>query len=104
MNGRKRAAVARSPSNAIKRGIAQSPPSDASPADRQTTTKLIQALAALKLNTDEILQHKKQLEQVNGWFEIALDNMARGLSMFDSQQRLIVCNKVYREIYKRQMD
>jgi len=70
--------------------------SPAAPAeDTQTPTEL-----ALRLNTEEILKHKKQLEQLNGWFEIALDNMARGLSMFDAQQRLIVCNKMYREIYQ----
>jgi len=65
----------------------------------QTPTDLARALTALRLNTEEILRHKQELEQLNGWFEIALDNMARGLSMFDAQQRLIVCNKMYREIY-----
>ena len=42
---------------------------------------------------------KEQLARVNQWFEVALNNMARGLSMFDDRQRLIVCNKLYREIY-----
>lgn len=42
---------------------------------------------------------KEQLARVNQWFEVALNNMARGLSMFDAGQRLIVCNKLYREIY-----
>ena len=42
---------------------------------------------------------KKEFEQLNRWFEIALNNMGRGLSMFDSKQRLIVCNKRYREIF-----
>jgi PAS domain-containing protein len=28
-----------------------------------------------------------------------LNNMARGLSMFDANQRLVVCNKTYRENY-----
>lgn len=42
---------------------------------------------------------KEHLERLNRWLEVALNNMARGLSMFDSQQRLILCNKVYREIY-----
>ena len=42
---------------------------------------------------------KEQLARVNQWFEVALNNMARGLSMFDADQRLIVCNKLYREIY-----
>ena len=43
--------------------------------------------------------HKKQIEQLNSWFEIALNNMARGLSMFDGEQRLVVCNNLYREIF-----
>jgi diguanylate cyclase (GGDEF)-like protein len=37
--------------------------------------------------------------QLSRWFEIALNNMGRGLSMFDSARRLIVCNKRYREIF-----
>ncbi len=40
-----------------------------------------------------------EIDQLNGWFEIALQNMARGLSMFDAEQRLIVCNRTYREIF-----
>ena len=60
---------------------------------------LTEAFAALRASAEKILQHKKQIEQLNSWFQIALDNMARGLSMFDAQQRLIVCNKLYRKIY-----
>ena len=57
------------------------------------------ALGALKENTDEAGAHKKEIDQLNGWFEIALHNMARGLSMFDAEQKLIVCNRMYREIF-----
>jgi diguanylate cyclase (GGDEF)-like protein len=42
---------------------------------------------------------EKDFEQLSRWFEIALNNMGRGLSMFDADQRLIVCNKRYREIF-----
>ena len=31
--------------------------------------------------------------------DVALNNMGRGLSMFDAEARLIVCNKLYREMY-----
>lgn len=65
----------------------------------QNSLDLTHAFSALRLSTEKILQHKKQIEQLNTWFQIALDNMARGLSMFDAEQRLIVCNKLYREIY-----
>ena len=48
---------------------------------------------------DLLLEQKRKLEQLNGWFDIALNNMVRGLSMFDASQRLIVCNKSYRQMY-----
>jgi diguanylate cyclase (GGDEF)-like protein len=46
-----------------------------------------------------LLEQKKKLEQLNSWFDIALNNMVRGLSMFDAEQRLIVCNQSYRQMY-----
>ena len=42
---------------------------------------------------------KQQLTRLNQWLQVALNNMARGLSMFDTQQRLILCNDIYRKIY-----
>lgn len=42
---------------------------------------------------------KEQLARLNQWLEVALNNMARGLSMYDSDQRLILCNDVYRQLY-----
>jgi PAS domain-containing protein len=71
----------------------------ASEEDHKRVAELAGALTALKANTAELLQRKKQLQQLNRWFDIALNNMARGLSMFDADQRLIVCNKLYREFY-----
>jgi diguanylate cyclase (GGDEF)-like protein len=89
----------KSPSPAIvtARPHSQDPDTEsaASPKGLQTPSEP----AALKPNTEELLEHKRQLEQLNGWFEVALDNMARGLSMFDAEQRLSVCNKIYRDIY-----
>jgi diguanylate cyclase (GGDEF)-like protein len=67
--------------------------------DQNRITELAKALSALKANTAELQQRKKQLQQINRWFDIALNNMGRGLSMFDKQQRLIVCNRAYRQIY-----
>ncbi len=68
-------------------------------AEGQSAAELAGALTALNKNTAELLQRKRQLQQLNRWFDVALNNMARGLSMFDAKQRLIVCNKLYREIY-----
>src|SRR3974390_260640 len=39
------------------------------------------------------------LEHVNLWLHTALENMVHGLSMFDKDQRLILCNDRYRQIY-----
>jgi len=52
-----------------------------------------------KASSDLLNEQKRSLEQINTWFEVALNNMVRGLSMFDSSQRLVVCNRSYRQIY-----
>jgi two-component sensor histidine kinase/PAS domain-containing protein len=59
-------------------------------AQRQRT--LSSTMAALE-------QSKLSLEQVNLWLNVALKNMAHGLSMFDKDQRLILCNERYGEMY-----
>jgi PAS domain S-box-containing protein len=51
----------------------------------QQRTELSVAMAALK--------------QVNLWFDTALKNITQGLSMFDKDQRLVLCNGRYGEIY-----
>ena len=56
-------------------------------------------LADADRSADLLLEQKRSLEQLNTWFEVALNNMVRGLSMFDADQRLIVCNKSYRQMY-----
>jgi len=42
----------------------------------------------------------ERLVQANMILQTALNNMGRGLSMFGPDQRLIVCNKTYRELYQ----
>ena len=69
-------------------------------AGEEPLAALSRVISALQPNTDLILEQKKQLEELNSRFEVALNNMGRGLSMFDAQARLIVCNKLYREIYR----
>ena len=39
------------------------------------------------------------LERKNHHFDAAINNMSHGLSMFDADKRLIVCNKRYMEMY-----
>ena len=42
---------------------------------------------------------EKSLDTQNRRFNAALDNMSHGLSIFDAEMRLVVCNKRYLEIY-----
>jgi PAS domain S-box-containing protein len=37
-------------------------------------------------------------------FDVAIDNMSQGLCFFEGNQRLIVCNRVYAEMYKLTQD
>jgi diguanylate cyclase (GGDEF)-like protein len=66
----------------------------------QSALPASERLAADAEPIDVLLAQKNKLEQLNTWFDIALNNMVRGLSMFDADQRLIVCNQRYREIYE----
>ncbi len=47
----------------------------------------------------ELRRSKRSLEQSNLLLHTALKNMAHGLGMFDSEQRLVVCNARYGEMY-----
>jgi len=47
---------------------------------------------ALRQREEELRLHKEKLDA-------ALDNMLQGLAMFDAEQRLIVCNRRYAEMY-----
>jgi len=59
----------------------------------------IQGYVSARINiTKQKLAEEKLLAQ-NVQLDTALNNMARGLSMFDAQARLIVCNNIYRQIY-----
>jgi diguanylate cyclase (GGDEF)-like protein len=40
-----------------------------------------------------------ELETQNLRFDAALNNMSHGLSMFDAKQRLVVCNRRFRDLY-----
>jgi PAS domain S-box-containing protein len=41
----------------------------------------------------------RELEQTNRRFDLALSNMPNGLCMWDSEQRLVISNERYREMY-----
>jgi diguanylate cyclase (GGDEF)-like protein/PAS domain S-box-containing protein len=79
--------------------------------DRQRTDRsialMIKELEQLNRGLDELVQERTaalrereaELQAQNFRFDAALKNMAHGLCMFDSDQRLIVCNERYAEIY-----
>src|ERR1700730_4975232 len=39
------------------------------------------------------------LKQTNGRFDAALENMPHGLCEFDHEQRIVICNRRYGEMY-----
>ena len=47
----------------------------------------------------ELQRREEELRAQNEKFDAALDNMLQGLAMFDAEQRLIVCNRRYAEMY-----
>lgn len=56
-------------------------------------------ITELKLRELEMLRISQQLHAKNIHFDTALTNMVQGLCMFDKEQRLIVVNRRYLEIY-----
>lgn len=60
---------------------------------------MARAVQVFKANAVTLLEHKSKLEQLNFWLDLALNNMTRGLSLFDSEQRLVVSNAIYQQIY-----
>ena len=56
-------------------------------------------ITELKLREMEMLRISKQLHARNMHFDTALTNMVQGLCMFDKDQKLIVVNKTYLEMY-----
>jgi signal transduction histidine kinase len=56
-------------------------------------------ITEVKLREMEMLRISQQLHARNIHFDTALSNMVQGLCMFDSEQRLIVVNRRYLEIY-----
>jgi diguanylate cyclase (GGDEF)-like protein/PAS domain S-box-containing protein len=59
------------------------------------TLRQAQILAA----TAELQRSKQSAEQSNTLLHTALTNIAHGLCVFDGDQRLVACNKRYREMY-----
>jgi len=61
--------------------------------------QLARSAAVFKAKSIELLQKKSELERLNLQLDVAINNMPLGLSMFDAQERLLVCNRRYSEMY-----
>lgn len=69
--------------------------------DRERTERSIQLMIAEldELNSRDREQLLARLKTQNLRFESALENMSQGLCMFDGQHNLIVCSRLYAEMY-----
>jgi diguanylate cyclase (GGDEF)-like protein len=52
-----------------------------------------------RLNAERELAAQREILKHAGRFEVALNNMLHGLAMFDTMDRLIVCNERYAKMY-----
>ena len=81
--------------------LAKEPTAEAVPSrnDRDELGDMARAVQVFKDNGEELLERKIQLEQVNMQLDVALNNMAHGLCMFDAKRKLIICNGRYGAMY-----
>lgn len=56
-------------------------------------------ITEMKHREFDLLRISQQLHAKNRHFDLALNNMIQGLCMFDKEQRLIVCNRRYLDMY-----
>ena len=68
-------------------------------ADKDEVGQLARSVAVFKAKSIELLQKKGEAERLNLQLDAAINNMPLGLSMFDAQGRLLVCNKTYAHMY-----
>lgn len=63
------------------------------------TWLLLRQTRNLGAQTHALAETATSLEQTNLWFDAALSNISQGLCLFDAEQRLVICNARFREIY-----
>jgi diguanylate cyclase (GGDEF)-like protein len=67
--------------------------------DRDEVGQFARSVAVFKAKSLELLQKKGEADRLNLQLDAAINNMPLGLSMFDAQGRLLVCNKTYARMY-----
>jgi diguanylate cyclase (GGDEF)-like protein len=71
-------------------------------ADRRLATrtdKFTKIIAELSLAQQQVRASEKELATQKFWLNTAINNMSQGLLLFDSSERIVVCNQRYIEIY-----
>jgi diguanylate cyclase (GGDEF)-like protein len=67
--------------------------------DRDEVGAMARAVEVFKDNAIQLIAREVELKQLNRRVDIALNNMTHGLCMFDAEQKLIVCNRTYVDMY-----
>lgn len=75
-----------------------------SSADPDEVGDMARAVEVFKANAIDLFRKKAEADAANLQLDAALNNMSQGLAMFDADQRLIVCNRRYAEIYGTSLD
>ena len=68
-------------------------------ADADEVGDMARAVQVFKANAIALIDNRQQLEHANRRLDVAVNNMMRGLSMFDCERRLTVCNQHYATLY-----
>jgi len=63
-----------------------------------------QAKEILLFQNNELRRRDTELRTRNEQFNAAIDSMSQGLSMFDSEKRLIICNSKYATMYQMPLE
>jgi diguanylate cyclase (GGDEF)-like protein len=67
--------------------------------DRDEIGEMARAVEVFKDNAIQLISRENELKQLNSRIDIALNNMTHGLCMFDADEKLIVCNATYMQMY-----
>src|SRR5215204_2847331 len=67
--------------------------------DRDEVGEMARAVEVFKENALQLAERELELKQLHDRIDSALNNMTHGLCMFDADQRLIVCNDIYSQMY-----
>lgn len=67
--------------------------------DYDEVGEMARAVEVFKDNAIQLIARDIELKQLNRQIDIALNNMTHGLCMVDVEQKLILCNKMYVQMY-----